>query len=805
MVSDLRFAWRTLAKNPAFAVTAVVLLALGIGANTAIFGVVNQVLLNPTGVADPSRVVAVRARYDKLALRNIPLSVPDFADVQNSPAIFESAAIEHEDDFNYTGHGVPERLQGATVSHDWFEVFGAKPVLGRVFSAAEDQPAANQVAVLSYAAWSRLFGRDPNVLGRTFELNQLPYRIVGVMGPDFRWPARVDLWAPLGLPPSQYAADNRFNERYTCFARLRPGVSFARGSAYTSLLTDRVYNSGTQGGAFARSSQWGMFAMPITDFLAGDTKTPLLVLLGAVGLVLLIACSNIAGLMLARASGRSREIAIRAALGASRWNLMGAALAESAWLAAAGVVLGLGLADLGARALLRFAPDNAPVSLAVRLDARVLGFALVAAVLAALLFSVVPAWQVSRLGRFHFLKEGGRAGTAGLARQRLRSGLVIGEVALALVLLVGAGLFLRSLARLQTVSPGFDPHGVMTGMLTLPRTQYATPEKSAAFYTALLDRLSRTAGVSSAALGLPVPFTTENSASFQIEGRPQNPGDPGPHGDLRYISPEYFAALQIPLRRGRFFTASDRLGSQPVAIIDENLARQYWPNEDPIGKRIRLGSNSLLTIVGIVGHVKHSNLAADSGKGAYYIPVLQRPLPLAYLLVRTDGDAGRLAQPLRDAVLSIDPNQPVSQLVSMESRVEASLAARRFVVTLLTFFAAVALVMAALGLYGVISYSVARRTQEIGVRVALGAQKSQVLGLVLGQGMRLAAIGAAVGLVASVACTSLLRSQLFAVSPFDPLTFVLMAAALIATALLASYIPAARAARVDPAVALRYE
>jgi len=342
-------------------------------------------------------------------------------------------------------------------------------------------------------------------------------------------------------------------------------------------------------------------------------------------------------------------------------------------------------------------------------------------------------------------------------------------------------------------------------LLSLPRTQYATPEKSAAFYTALLDRLSRTAGVSSAALGLPVPFTTENSASFQIEGRPQNPGDPGPHGDLRYISPEYFAALQIPLRRGRFFTASDRLGSQPVAIIDENLARQYWPNEDPIGKRIRLGSNSLLTIVGIVGHVKHSNLAADSGKGAYYIPVLQRPLPLAYLLVRTDGDAGRLAQPLRDAVLSIDPNQPVSQLVSMESRVEASLAARRFVVTLLTFFAAVALVMAALGLYGVISYSVARRTQEIGVRVALGAQKSQVLGLVLGQGMRLAAIGAAVGLVASVACTSLLRSQLFAVSPFDPLTFVLMAAALIATALLASYIPAARAARVDPAVALRYE
>jgi predicted permease len=803
MSTDLRFAWRTLAKNPGFALTAVVLLGLGIGANTAIFSVVDQVLLNPSGVTDPARVVAVRARYDKLALRSIPLSVPDFADVENSRSIFESAAIERDADFNYTGQGLPERLQGATVTRGWFDVFGAKPLLGRVFAPEDDQPGANPVAVLSYAAWSRLFGREPNVIGRTFELNQTPYRIVGVMGPDFRWPARVDVWAPLGLARDQFKPDNRFNESYLCFARLRRDVPFARGSAYVGLLIDRVYNSGTQAATFARSAEWGMFVEPMTDFLAGNTKIPILVLVGAVALVLLIVCSNIAGLMLARASGRGREIAIRSALGASRGDLLRQAAAESVWLAAGGALVGLACAQLGAEALLRFAPQNAPVSLAVRLDGSVLGFALLTTALAAVLFSLVPAYQITKLGRFHWLKEGGRSGTAGRARQRLRSALVMGEVALALVLLVGAGLFLRSLSRLAEVSPGFDPHGVITGMMTLPQAQYATPEKRTAFYTALLDRLSHTAGSTSAAIGMPVPFSTENSASFQIEGRPQVSGDPGPHGDLRFVSPAYFGALKIPLRAGRSFTLSDRMGSEPVAIIDETLARQYWPNENPIGKRLRL--TEWATIVGIVGHVRHSGLEADSGKGTYYIPLLQRPQPLGYLLVRTDGDPGRLAQSLRQAVLSVDPNQPVSQLVSMESRVEASLSSRRFVVTLLSFFAVVALLMSALGVYGVISYSVSQRTQEIGVRMALGAQRREVLSLVVGQGMRLAVVGALLGLATSIGLSRLLRSEPFAVSPFDPLTFAAMATILIGTALLASLVPAMRAAGVHPIEALRYE
>lgn len=804
MPSDLRLAGRTLAKNPAFAVTAVATLALGIGANTAIFSVVNQVLLNPSGVSGPDRVVAVRARYDKLALRSIPVSVPDFADVDASKSVFDSAAVMKTLDLNYTGQAVPERLQGAAVSRGWFDVFRAHPLLGRVFSADEDTPQGSQVAILSYAAWTRLFARDAGVIGRTLELNQSTYRVVGVMGPEFRWPARVDLWVPQGLPREMFTPGYRFNESLTCFARLRPGVGFAQAASYMSVLNNRVYHDGTRAGAYAQASAWGMFVVPFTDFVAGDTRTPLLVLLGAVGFVLLIACSNIAGLMLARASGRAREIAVRAALGARGWDLIRPSLAESVVLASAGAALGLGVAYAGAQALLRLAPDDAAVTLAIRLDARVLLFALFAAVVSAALFSLVPAFQISRLGRFHSLKEGGRGGASSLSRQRLRSGLVIGEVALALVLLVGAGLFLRSLARLQNVSPGFDGSGVMSAMLSLPPAQYGQPEKRAAFYTALVDRMAHLPGVTSAAVGVPVPFTTDNSASFNIEGRPQPPGDPGPHGDLRFVSPGYFAALKIPLRAGRVFTDRDRAGSEPVMVIDENLARQYWPNENPLGKRMRQGKD-WATIVGIVGHVKHDSLASDTGKGTYYAPMFQRPLPLAYLLVRTDGDPSRLAAPLREAVLALDTKQPVHDLVTMESRVAASLGPRRFVVTILGFFAAIALLMAVLGLYGVISYAVSQRTQEIGIRMALGAEPSQVLGLVIAQGMRLAAAGGVIGLVASFGFSRWLESQLFAVSPFDPLTFAAMAAVLIAAALLASYIPATRATRVHPSEALRYE
>jgi predicted permease len=436
MLSDLRIAVRTLAKSPAFAVTAVAALALGIGANTAIFSVVNQVLLNPAGVSNPEQVVALRAKYDKLALRGIPVSVPDFAEVEKSTQVFEAAALLNEGDYSYTGSGIPVRLRGANVSFEWFDVFGAKPRLGRVFQLQEDKPNANQVVVLSFPAWRRLFGQDPSVLGRVVELNQRPYRIIGVMGPEFRWPADVDLWAPLGLADALYAPQNRFNENYNCVARLKTGVSFSRAATLVQVLTDRLKNDGTQYAAYAKDSAWGMFLLPFTDYIAGDTKTPMLVLLAAVGFVLLIACSNIAGLMLARASGHAREIAVRAALGAGRWRLIRQTLVESLVLAFAGAVAGLACAFAGVRALLTLAPENAPVALAVRIDSTVLLFTAAAAVAAAILFGIAPAWHISRLDRFEALKEGGRFGAAGFRRQRIRAALVIGEVALALVLLV---------------------------------------------------------------------------------------------------------------------------------------------------------------------------------------------------------------------------------------------------------------------------------------------------------------------------------------------------------------------------------
>ena len=804
---DARHAVRTLLRTPAYTVVALVTLALGIGANTAIFSVVNQVLLNPAGISNPGRIVALRVNYDKLALRNIGVSIPDFADVLHSTQQFESAALLDTGDFNYTGSAVPERLRGASVTWRWFDVFGAHPALGRVFRPEEDRPNANPEVVLSFAAWKRLFGEDPGVLGRAIELNQTTYRIIGVMGADFRWPADIDLWAPLGLADSQYSENNRFNESFQAVARLRPGVPFASANAFVGVLSNRLKTSGSGNGAYAKDAAWGIFLLPFTDFIAGPTRTPMLVLLGAVGFVLLIACSNIAGLMLARASGRTREIAVRAALGAGRWDLIRQSLCESLVLAAGGAVAGLGVAFAGVRGLLAMAPEGLPVAVSVRMDAPVLAFAALAAVGAAVLFGIAPAWQISRLNRYELLKEGGRSNSAGRGRQRMRSSLVVAEVALALVLLVGAGLFLRSLAALEEVNPGFDAAGVITAGVSLPHARYDSDAKQIAFYQAVLDNLSATPGVTAVAAGVPVPFSgNAGSASFQIEGLPVPPGDPGPHGDIGAVSADYFAALKIPVRQGRVFTALDRADTQPVALVDEILARQYWPGESPVGQHIRRGSKApWATVVGVVGHVKHSDLAGEDVKGKYYFPVPQMAAPFMTFLMRTPSDPGRLSAALRDGVRAVDPTQPVSHIRLMTAMVNDSLAPRRFVVTVLGVFAGLALLMAVIGLYGVISYAVTQRTQELGVRMALGAQPAEILWLVVGQGMKLAGLGAAAGLVAAVAIARLLRNQLFHVSAFDPPTFVLMAAALIGAAMLASYIPARRATRVDPMVALRYE
>jgi macrolide transport system ATP-binding/permease protein len=550
-----------------------------------------------------------------------------------------------------------------------------------------------------------------------------------------------------------------------------------------------------------------MFAMPVTDYMAGDSKLAMLVLLGAVAFVLLIACANIAGLMLARTTSRSREIAVRAAIGAGRWQLIRQTLAESVVLSAAGALVGLAVAWLGMRVMIAIAPQGAVVGLRPTVDPAVLLFTLIAAVTAALLFALAPAWQVMGVAPAEHIKAAGRSGTGARGRQRLRAGLVVAETALAMMLLVGAGLLIRSLGHLQEVSPGFDPRGVVVGGVALPERRYKTPEQRTAFYKALVDRLRATSGVEAAGAGAPLPFTGgDSSASFSIEGQTLAPGEPGPHGRSRTVSPEYFAAMRIPLRRGRVFTDDDRLGTDRVAVIDENLARHYWPGQDPLGKRMRSGSSApWVTIVGVVGHVLHTSLAGETDKGTYYQCLYQRPLAGTWLVVRMRPGVALSPAVINDAASALDPMLPVQRAGTMAERLGESLGPRRFVVWLLVFFAAVALFMAALGLYGVVSYSVTQRTQEIGVRMALGADRRAVIGLVLRQGGVLSLVGVVVGAGGSAAVNRLLASQLYGVGPFDPVTFSAIVVVLVVTGLAATYVPAHTASRIDPLAALRYE
>jgi len=807
LIRDIRYGFRTLAKNPVFTLIAVLTLALGIGANTAIFSVVNGLLLHPAGIRNPGQLVAIRVKYDKLNLPNIGVSVPDYADFRDRKDAFTSAAIVSEQDFNYTGGEWPERLLGATVSWQWFDVFGVKPILGRVFRPEEDQPQANHEVVLAYGAWKRLFGGDPAIVGKPIQLNQESYQVIGVMGEEFSWPDNADLWAPIGLAPSEFAEGNRFNESYMAFAALRPGMKFSQASALAQVITSQDIKSDPHG-ADIKGQGWGIFLMPLTDFVFGDVRTPLFILLGAVGFVLLIACSNIAGLTLAKATSRAREFAVRAALGASRWQLVRQALAESLLLAAAGVLLAIAVAAQGIRALLAIAPRDMAQGLTIHIDGYVLLFTIAVGVLAGVISGVAPAWFASQTDPQATLKEGGWSDVSSRGRQRLRGALVAGELALALVLLVGTGLFLKSLSKSQQVNPGFEPHGVMTAALALPESHYKEDDQQIAFFRAVLDRLSASPGVASAAFGVPIPFSGDQwGGSFEIEGRAMGPGEPGPHAYQRYVTAGYFSALGIPLRSGRFLTDDDRKGGARVALVDENLARQYWPGQNPVGQRIRRTSKDAPweTIVGVVGHVKHSALVGDSDKGVCYHSLLQTPVPDVFVVAKTRGDAAALAGPIREAVRSADSAQPVHGLITMDRRIAESLGPRRFAVTLLALFAGLSLLMSALGLYALVSYTVAQRTHEIGIRMSLGAQRGQVLALMIGYGLKLALIGVALGAAVAFILARLLSSQLYGVGAFDFGTFGLMGLGLALAALAASYVPARRATKVDPVVALRYE
>ena len=734
------------------------------------------------------------------------MSLPDFVDVRQSSNVFSAVAATNIVGLNYTSGDSPQRLQAATATWQWFNVFGAKPLLGRSFRMDDDQPGANHIAVLSFDVWRRMFGAQKSVLGTTMELDRKPYRIVGVMPANFRWPSQADLWVPLGLPASAYAEGHRFDESFTVVARLRPGVSFSQCKQFMGVLSQRA-KANKEVAIFANESQWSMQVESFDELTSGDLKDPLLVLSAAVGLVLLIACSNIAGLMLVRASGKARELAVRRALGASTKNLLGQAMAESLLLALGGTVLGILSISVLLKGLLALAPARITLGLAIEPDLHVLLFTVAAGILAAVLFGLMPAWQAARFGnQFEALKEGGRSDTAGVHKQRARSALVVGQVAVALVLLVGAGLLLKSLERLRSANLGFNPSHLMTAAVALPDAAYHDDAKQIVLYRSVIEDLKTKPGVITAAAAEPVPFNSDHgTGSFQIEGRPGLPGDPGPHGYRGYISPRYFDALRIPILEGCDFTDADRTGTQPVTIIDENLARKYWPNGSAIGKRLRNGDHSpWATVVGVVKHIKAYSFDAGDIRGIYYMPIYQQPVSYMNFLVRTAGNPHAMAAVIAQAVHSQDPSQAVFDAATPLERIDKALGPQEFAMKLLSIFAGAALLLSAIGLYGVISFSAGRRTREIGIRSALGASRWQVIAMIARQGFRLTILGLAFGCaIAWIAVKGI--SSSFEYVSLDWSTAFLAVLLLSLVALLAALVPAWRATHIDPLSALRNE
>ncbi|HKW99401.1 MAG TPA: ABC transporter permease [Bryobacteraceae bacterium] len=808
---DIRYTFRILRSNPGFTAAAVIALALGIGANTAIFSVVDGVLLRPLPVHDPARVMVVHERFTALGLPSIGVSAPDFADITALHDVFENTAVVSGGDYNLTGSEKPERLEGVTVTAGFFPLLGVKPIVGRWLSPEEDKPGANRSIVLSNGAWKRLFASDPNIAGKKISLNGEAFTVVGVMPESFKLPyLKADLWTPLALKPQQFdPVDERGHQWLFMLARLRRGVTADRAQAALNILARR--NAEKYPNNFPAQAGWGISVTPILADVVGSSERILVVLLAAVGFVLLITCANVANLMLARASARYKEIAVRTALGASRMRIVRQLLTECVLLALVGGVLGLLLALWGVDVVRTYGPSNVPRLADVRVDGWVLAFTFAVSIASGILFGLAPAFQSTRGDVHESLKEGGRGGaTAGAKRQNLRRLLVVSEVALAMVLLVGAGLMIRSFARLMDVPPGFDPHNVLTMQLTLPDSKYAKNPQITGFYQGLMHKIASLPGVQAAGAttGLPMVQSGQWSGSFTIEGHTVQPGEPAPHADQRIITPDYFRALRIPLMEGRSFSDSDSPNSPKVVIIDDVLAKTFWPKEDPIGRRITQDdpkNQHWATIVGVVGNVKHRALDI-APKGVMYWPHAQSEnIHNMMLAVRTSKDPAALSTAVRSEVESIDKDQPVYDVQTMDEYMAESVAPKKFSVLLLALFAAVAAALAAVGIYGVMSYSVTQKTHEIGIRMALGARRADVLGEVIRQGMVLALAGVAAGLIGAAIVTRLMSALLFGVSATDPATFAVVALALATVALVASYIPAWRATRVDPVVALRYE
>jgi predicted permease len=806
-IAELRLALRRLSKQPGFLVTTILTLALAIGANTAIFSVIDAVLLHPSGVDAPGRLAVMHTRYSHLNLDFPVVSVPDYVDAASLTGQVESAAFENSVAFNVVHDGTMEHLDGAQVSWQWFDVFGAKPILGRTFTPEEDHPNGNQVAVLSYATWQTVFGGDRNVIGRSLMLDQTPYRVVGVMRSDFDWPRGKALWTPIGLSPQAFTDDNRFNESYQAVIRLRPGVPLGQFNAGlgTKVSDEDLREAGQR---FGQRSGWSLAAEPLTEFAAGPLRQPLYVLFGVVVLVLLIASANVAGLFLARTSTRNREFAIRKALGATAANLVKQLLAETLLLAGVATGIGLLLGPVFGNALLWMVPHSLAQGYTVDTSSGVLIFTAGIGFLTSLMCGIGPAVKMLRQQDSVDLHEGGRSMTASQEKQRLRSIFVVGEVAVAFVLLTGAGMFIASLRQLQQVNPGFNPGGVLAGTVYYAGAAYKeNQQRQEAFVTTALNSLAAQSGVKAAAATSRLPFSNQSgAASFHIEGRPESANDPGPHSQLATATADYLKVMQIPLLAGRWIGSEDRVHTEPVVVIDEKLAHKYWPSGSPIGQRVKLSIHDpWATIVGVVGNVRTSSLEEDSGDGMRYYPYSQYPNSATSFVLRTDGNPYLFTSVLRHAITASDSTQTIFEMSTLESRVNASLASRRLIVWLLTAFSALALVLALIGIYGLISYLTVQRTNEFGIRMALGAQRGQVVALVMKGALRWVGMGLAIGVIISSLVTSTLKHS-FAAFGVDALpSFLLALVAMLTVGLVAAFLPAQKAASTDPAKTLRNE
>jgi predicted permease len=794
MFQDLRYAARTLVKNRTFTAVVVAALALGIGANTAIFSVVDAVLLRPLPYADPDRIMTV------LHDGSDPVAPANYLDWKAQNHVFERmAAAQIGWDANLTGSGHPEPIKTMQVSADMFPLLGVRPLLGRTFLPEEDGPGGARVVVLGHALWQRRFGSDPDLVGRSIAIDDQAFRVVGVMPPGFQfapfWARDAELWGPIGPTWAPHNLAGRIADRdggsLRVFARLRSGVTRAQAQAEMDLISRRLERQYP-----ATNKRLTVAVDPLHEKAVGKVRRPLLILLGAVGFVLLIACANVANLLLARSITRRKEIAVRIALGAGRGRLVRQMLTESVLLALLGGGLGVLVAGWSVQFLVALSPASLPRVDTVSLDGQVLGFALAISVLTGLAFGIVPALQASRSGVGESLKEGGRSASAGGHRNRARSVLVVSEVALALVLLVGAGLMVRSFRRLQNLDPGFNPGHLLA--VTVP----ASP----AFYDQLIRRVEGLPGVTSVSGINHLPIAGDMwSEPFTVDDRPPPaPGD-RPHTVFRLVRPGYAHTMGMSLVAGRELTAHDTLAAPRVAMINETFARTMWPGQNPIGKRIRDDDLGPREIVGVVKDTAQRQWAAEPRRELYR-PYLQDARARGVsLVVRTTGDPLALAPAIQREAWAIDNSLPAINAVSMEQVLAGAIGEPRFNALLLNLFAGVALLLAALGIYGVMAHAVTRRGQEIGIRVALGARSSQVLRLVLGQGMALTLLGMVVGLAAAFATTRLMGSLLFEVSATDPPTFVAISLLLAAVALLACYLPARRASRIDPMVALRAE